>query len=128
MRYSEIISEANGGKLSKREQQATVGLHTYDDGPSLGTFGSDYGQYRLMMALAGSDGKTPVDMDALSWIAKQKTAHPYTEIESEMLKQGYKTIGLNYKDLNHGDIKSKELDSTNKSSPVAKPKPNKYGV
>ena len=128
MRIREIISEANGGKISKREQQATVGLHTYDDGPSLGTFGSDYGQYRLMMALAGSDGKTPVEMDALSWIAKQKTAHPYTEIEAEMLKQGYKTIGLNYKDINHGDIKSKELDSTNKSSPVAKPKPNKYGV
>jgi hypothetical protein len=128
MRIREIISEANGGKISKREQQATAGLHTYDDGPKLGTFGSDYGQYRLMMALAGSDGKTPIDMDSLSWIAKKKTAHPYTEIESEMLKQGYKTIGLNHKDLNNGDMKSKELDSTNKSSPVAKPKPNKYGV
>ena len=44
MRYSEIIIEASGGKLSKREQQATAGLHTYDDGPKLGTFGSDYGQ------------------------------------------------------------------------------------
>ena len=128
MRYKEIISEADGGKISKREQQATAGLHTYDDGPNLGTFGSDYGQYRLMMALACADGKNPIDMDPLSWIAKKKTAHPYTDIESEMLKQGYKTIGLNYKDLNKGDIKSKELDSTNKASPVAKPKRNKYGV
>lgn len=128
MRYKEIISEANGGKLSKREQQATAGLHTYDDGPKLGTFGSDYGQYRLMMALACSDGKTPIDMDGLSWIGKKKTAHPYTEIESEMLKQGYKTIGLSHDDLNHGDVKSKELEATNKVSPVAKPKRNKYGV
>ena len=128
MRYKEIISEADGGKISKREQQATAGLHTYDDGPNLGTFGSDYGQYRLMMALACSDGKNPINMDPLSWIAKQKTAHPYTDIESEMLKQGYNIIGLNYKDLNKGDMKSKELDSTNKASPVAKPKRNKYGV
>lgn len=128
MRYSEIISEASGGKLSKREQQATAGLHTYDDGPKLGTFGSDYGQYRLMMALACSDGKTPVDMDSLSWIGKKKTAHPYTNIEADMLKQGYGVIGLQYDDLNNGDVKSKELDSTNKSSPVAKTKPNKYGV
>lgn len=45
-----------------------------------------------------------------------------------MLKQGYKTIGLTHDDLNHGDVKSKELNSTNKTSPVAKPKRNKYGV
>lgn len=128
MKVHDIISEAAGSKLSKREQESTVGLHTYDDGPSLGTFGSDYGQYRLMMALASSDGKTPPDMDSMSWIGKKKTAHPYTDVEADMLKQSYKVIGLNYKDLNDGDTKSKELDSTNKNSPVAKPKRNKYGV
>lgn len=128
MKVREIVSEAAGSKLSKREQEATVGLHTYDDGPKLGTFGSDYGQYRLMMALACSDGKTPPDMDSLSWIGKKKTAHPYTEIEAEMLKQGYKVVGLEYDDLNKNDLKSKELNSVNKTSPVSKPKPNKYGV
>ena len=128
MKVREIISEASGSKLSKREQQATAGLHVYDDGPNLGTFGSDYGQYRLMMALACSDGETPLDMDAVSWIAKKKTAHPYTDIEAKMLKQGYDVIGLKHKDLNNGDTKSRELDSTNKTSPIAKPKRNKYGV
>lgn len=128
MKVREIISEAAGSKLSKREQEATAGLHTYDDGPSLGTFGSDYGQYRLMMALACADGKTPPNMDATSWIAKKKTAHPYTDVEAEMLKQSYGVIGLKYDDLNKGDTKSKELDSTNKTSPIAKPKRNKYGV
>jgi hypothetical protein len=81
-----------------------------------------------MMALACSDGKTPPDIDSMSWIGKKKTAHPYTEVEAEMLKQSYKVIGLNYKDLNNGDTKSKEMSSTNKNSPVAKPKRNKYGV
>ncbi len=128
MKIREIMSEAVDGKLSKREQEATVGLHTYDDGPKLGTFGSDYGQYRLMMALACSDGKTPPDMDSLSWIGKKKTAHPYTEIEAEMLKQGYKVVGLDYNDLNKNDLKSKEISSINKVSPVAKPKTNRYGV
>lgn len=128
MKIREIMSEAAGSKLSKREQEATVGLHTYKDGPTLGNFGSDYGHYRLMMALACSDGKTPPDMDSLSWIGKKKTAHPYTEIEAEMLKQGYKIVGLEYDDLNHGDIESKEISSINKISPVAKPKINKYGV
>lgn len=128
MKVHDIINEADGSKLSKREQESTVGLHTYDDGPSLGTFGSDYGQYRLMMALACADGKTPPDIDSMSWIGKKKTAHPYTEVEAEMLKQSYKVIGLNYDDLNNGDTKSKEMASTNKNSPVAKPKRNKYGV
>lgn len=128
MKVREIISEASGSKLSKREQQATAGLHTYGDGPNLGNFGSDYGQYRLMMALACSDGKTPLNMDPVSWIARKKTSHPYTDAEAKMLKQSYNVIGLKHNDLNDGDIKSKELDSTNKTSPVAKPKRNKYGV
>jgi hypothetical protein len=128
MRFREIISEASGSKLSKREQEATAGLHTYDDGSSLGNFGSDYGQYRLMMALACADGETPPEMDPKSWIGKKKTAHPYSEVEAEMLKQSYKVIGLKYDDLNDNDLKSKELPSTNKTSPVAKPKRNKYGI
>jgi len=45
-----------------------------------------------------------------------------------MLKQAYKAVGANYKDLNHGDMESKELDTINKTSPVAAPKRNKYGV
>jgi hypothetical protein len=35
-----------------------------------------------------------------------------------MLKQAYKAAGADYQDLNKGDLKSEELDSTNKSSPM----------
>ena len=85
--------------------------------------------YRLMMAAAMSDGSgEPIDIDGRSWIGKQKTAHPYTEEEQEMLKQAYKVSGAVYNDLNHGNLKSDELTSTNNTSPVAKIKKNKYGV
>jgi hypothetical protein len=45
-----------------------------------------------------------------------------------MLKQAYKAVGATYQDLNHGDMESKELGTVNTTSPVAKPKKNKYGV
>ena len=45
-----------------------------------------------------------------------------------MLKQAYKIVGANYQDINKGDMKSKELDSTNKVSPVPARKKNKHGV
>jgi hypothetical protein len=35
-----------------------------------------------------------------------------------MLKIAYKVAGIHFKDLNKGDIESKELDSANTQSPV----------
>jgi len=125
MRYKEIITEKKQGKMSKRQQMPTRGVHTYSDAEHMN---SDYVQYRLMMALACSDGSTPIDINAKSWIGKKKSAHPYSELEVEMLKQSYKAVGATYNDPNKGDIESKELKSTNTESPVAKPKRNKYGV
>jgi hypothetical protein len=45
-----------------------------------------------------------------------------------MLIDAYKAVGADYIDLNKGDLKSRELDSTYKVSPTAKIKKNKYGV
>jgi len=45
-----------------------------------------------------------------------------------MLMQAFGAVGSHYEDLNNGDTQSQELKSTNKASPVAKPKRNKYGV
>ena len=39
-----------------------------------------------------------------------------------------KAVGAEYTDLNHGDMKSKELDTINTVSAVAKTKRNKYGI
>ena len=125
MRVQEIIVEMRQPKPSKRQAQSSRGLNTYKDGERAD---STYTSYRLGMAVAGSNGKDPIEMDGKSWAGKNKTTHPYTEEEQEMLKQAYKAVGATYKDLNHGDMRSLEMDSINKTSPVAKRKTNKYGV
>lgn len=127
MKIYEIISEAivTQKKITKRQQQSTAGLNTYSDGEKAS---SDYTMYRLGMAVACTDGVIMPDLEGKSWIGKSKSTHPYTREEQEMLKKAYKAVGAKYKDLNRGDLKSKELDSTNKSSPVAKIKKNQYGV
>ena len=125
MKVIDIISEAKQAKISKRQSQSSRGISIYGDSERAN---SDYVAFKLGQAMAGSDGITPIDIDAKSWHGKKKTVHPYTEIENEMFKQAAKAVGADYKDLNHGDMKSKELDTTNKISPVAKIKKNKYGI
>jgi len=125
MRANEFISETKDTNMTKRQNQSTTGVHTYSDGEHVS---GDYTAYRLGMAVAGADGTNKLDMDPKSWVGKKKTTHPYTQEESDMLKQAYKAVGAVYKDLNKGDMKSKELETTNRVSPVAKPKRNQYGV
>ena len=125
MKVIDIISEAKQAKISKRQSQSSRGISTYGDSEKMN---SDYVAFKLGQAMAGSDGKTVPEIDAKSWHGKKKTVHPYTEVENEMFKQAAKAVGADYTDLNHGDMKSKELDSTNKISPVAKIKKNKYGI
>ena len=127
MKILDIISESSEKKITKRQQQATTGLNTYGDSEHMS---GDYTGYRLGMAVAGANGKDPLptDMKAKSWIGKKKTTHPYTKEEQAMLKQAYKAVGAEYKDLNKGVMNSLELEDTNKTSPVAARKKNKYGV
>lgn len=121
-----LTTEAVQGKLSKRQQQSTAGMNTYHDAERAN---SDYVAYRLGMAVASTDGKDIApNMDRKSWIGKEKSTHPYTREEQEMLKKAYKAVGASYKDLNKGDMRSLELDSVNKVSTTPKKKPNKYGI
>ncbi len=113
MRAKEFVQE-DKGKLSRRQQQATRGMNLFTDG----NFDRLYILNRVMMAVASSDGIQKPVLDGESWAAKTNTAHPYTEIEQEMLKDAYQAVGISYKDLNHGDMDSEELDSTNTQSPI----------
>jgi nicotinamide mononucleotide adenylyltransferase len=117
--------ESSQAKMTKRQQQSTRGVNTYGDSEHMS---GDYTAYRLGMAVAGANGKDPIEMKAKSWIGKKKTTHPYTQEEQDMLKQAYQIVGADYQDTNKGDMKSRELDSTHKVSPIATPKRNKYGV
>ena len=116
MRSLEFITEKKVGKITKRQQQSTRGVNIYSDGEQVN---GDYTSYRLGMAVAGADGKTPVKMDSKSWIGKKKTTHPYSQVEQDMLKDAYRAVGAVYTDLNHGDMTSKELEGTNTVRPVA---------
>ena len=116
MRANEFISESKKGKISPRQQQATRGLNIFSDTQ----YDRNYDLNRVMMAVACSDGVNPIDMNSESWVGKNNTAHPYTEIEQDMLNLAYKAAGITNKDLNKGDMRSQELPGTNAQS-IAKP-------
>jgi hypothetical protein len=118
MRANEFVSESKVGKISKRQQQATRGLNIFSK--KIDSYDRLYDLNRLMMAVASSDGVNPIVMDAESWVGKHNTTHPYTKEEQDMLRLAYKAAGLQYKDLNNGDMDSEELPGTNAQS-IVKP-------
>ena len=113
---STVLSEVADAKISKRQQFSTRGLNIFSK--KIDSYDRLYDLNRLMMAVASSDGINPIEMNAESWVGKHNTAHPYTKEEQDMLELAYKAAGLEYKDLNNGDMDSEELESTNKRSPV----------
>jgi len=116
VRAREFVAEAHVGPVGKRRSTATRGLHIFSK--KIDTYDRLYDLNRLMMAVASSDGVSPIEMDSESWVGKHNTAHPYTKEEQAMLKLAYKAAGLAYKDLNNGDMDSEELESTHTTSPV----------
>ncbi len=125
MKIYEIITEVRQPKPTKRQSQSSRGLTIYGDSEKAN---SDYVAFKLGQAMASTDGKTKPDIDGKSWYGKKKTIYPYTKEEQDMFMQAAKVVGADYEDLNHGDMRSLELDTTNTVSPVAKRKTNKYGV
>jgi hypothetical protein len=125
MKVHDIVSESAHAKITKHDSQSSRGISTYSDAEKAN---SDYVAFKLGQAMASTDGKIVPEIDAKSWYGKKKTVHPYTEVENEMFKKAAKAVGAKYDDVNHGDMKSKEMDSTNTISPVPKRKLNKYGI
>jgi hypothetical protein len=114
MRAHEFIAE-NHARPTARQKQSSKGLNTFWDKTRTD---SDYTLNRVMMAAASTDGTFVPDIDDHSWSGNDRTAHPYTQQEQDMLKKAYQAVGAAYKDLNRGDMRSMELETTNKVSPV----------
>ena len=114
MRAHEFIAEDHA-RPTTRQKQSSRGLNTFWDKTRTD---SDYTLNRVMMAAAATDGTFVPDIDDHSWSGNDRTAHPYTQQEQDMLKKAYQAVGAAYKDLNHGDLSSMELETTNKVSPV----------
>lgn len=124
MKIKDIVNESSG-KLNDRQRLATRGLNKFSDGKK---WNGDYTLYRLGLAVASTDGKTIPEVDEESWIGKWKVTAPYSEVEQDMLNLAYKQVGANVMDINKGDMRSQELKSTNKTSPIPAKKKNKYGI
>jgi hypothetical protein len=119
MRAKEFINEV-ANKPSKRQRYASVGMLTFSNSKNAKVAGYDrtYDLNRLMMAAASTDGKIIPKFDNSSWSAKLNTAHPYTQVEQDMLEVAFDAVGIPYEDLNKGDLESTELPSTNTQSPI----------
>jgi hypothetical protein len=115
MRAQEFIAEDKVGKISKRNQSATVGLNKFRDQEFADRV---YELNRIMMAVASTDGTTVPELDGESWSGRNNVAAPYTREEQAMLKKAYQAVGSHYEDLNHGDLDSEEHPAVNTASPV----------
>ena len=115
MRAQEFLIEKQAGMIGQRKSQATIGLIKFRDVDLADRF---YELNRVMMAAASTDGTFVPDTDHESWAGRYNVAMPYTDVEQDMLEKAFQAVGSDFEDLNHGDLKSKELESTNKRSPV----------
>ena len=94
-----------------------------DDMISIPNMDAYYEFYRFMNLTAGEpEGKiTPTGK-----LRDTPVALPYTDHDLEMIKRAAKKMGKTITQLTPNG--SNELDGTNKNSPVAKIKKNRYGV
>ena len=116
MRAQEFVNEGTIGKISKRLDMGTVGLHKFRDAQFADR---TYELNRIMMAVASTDGTFVPEIDGESWAGRNNIAAPYTPEEQDMLKMAYKAIGSHHEDLNHGDLRSQEHPAVNTTSPVS---------
>jgi hypothetical protein len=115
MRAQEFISEDSGGRISKRNQNATVGLNKFRDSQFADRV---YELNRIMMAVASTDGTFVPKIDSESWAGRNNIAAPYTPEEQAMLKKAYQAVGSHYEDLNQGDLVSQEHPAVQTTSPI----------
>jgi hypothetical protein len=117
MRANEFVSESRIGKIGKRKQLSTKGLHKFRDENMADRV---YELNRIMMAAASTDGTFVPNIDGESWAGRYNIAAPYTQEENNMLLMAYKASGSEYHDINKGDLRSEELPNTNVQS-ITKP-------
>lgn len=116
MRANEFITETKKrANITKRQGQSSVGLDVFRDIEFADRF---YELNRVMMAVAASDGVSPIKIDQESWAGRENVAAPYSAIEQKMLSDAFKAVGSYHEDLTKGDLRSQELPDTNKTSPV----------
>jgi hypothetical protein len=134
MRLRELISENTSGagyktkgKMKPMDATQKAAMKNATTMPGLNqSHGSAYTGYRFGLALAGAP-TYPTAMEADSWLGGDPLLSTYTEEEFEMVKAAALQVGAGTIE-NWSGNRSKEMADVNKTSTVAKPKRNKYGV
>jgi len=120
------VAEAKG-KMKPMDPTQKAAMRNASTLPGLNmSTGSAYMNYRMGIALAGAPDY-PTKMEADNWIGGDPLLSSYTEEEFEMVKKAAQQVGAGTIQ-NWSGNRSEEVADVNKTSPVAKPKKNKYGV
>lgn len=132
MKINEIITEdlapdqknnrASDERMTDDQEAAIQNAQTFPD-QNMST-GSAYMNYRFGLALAGApDYPTKAD----NWIGGDPLISTYSEEEMKIINAAAKQVGSGHAQKWSGK-RSQEVADVNKTSVVAKPKKNKYGV
>ena len=111
-------SRTHRGKIHHHHATAIPGLTTIPDWP-----GQYYNMYRMGVHLAGSPENPNDDHGPF---ANEMVFTTFTDVEEDMIKHSAKELGVKLNVLSSMD--SVETDGTNTTSPISKPKRNKYGI
>lgn len=123
---NQLVREMKGSMKTISDDQKAA-MQNASTLPALNmSTGSAYMNYRMGIALAGAPDY-PTKMEADNWIGGDPLLSTYTEEEFEMIKKAAQQVGAGTIQ-NWSGKRSEEVADVNKSSPVAKPKRNKYGV
>lgn len=117
MKINEIVTES---KLRKGTRNSLPNLQSF---PHLDNNANPYLAYRFGIELAGSPD---VDADQQAGTGSDFVTIGYSDADDEIIAHAAKKFGLKRK--THGGKSSVESPKVNKTSPVSKPKKNKYGV
>lgn len=134
MKVRDIISEnvsgagyKTKGKMMPMDPTQKAAMTNASTLPALNqSHGSAYTGWRFGLALAGAPDY-PTKAAADSWLGGDPLLEPYTDVEFGMIKTAAKQVGAG-SIQNWSGNRSKEVADVNKTSPVAKPKKNKYGI
>jgi hypothetical protein len=118
VRASEFLNEGDKGKVPKRHTKAQPGAYKFTDNGTDRT----YHLNQIMKAAAMADGSSTkaMKMDDESFAGKHNLAYPYSDLEHNMMQQAFNTVSPTQAKHMIKGRDSSELDSVNKTSPVAK--------
>jgi hypothetical protein len=123
VRANQFINEGTKGSVPKRHDKAQPGAYKFRDNGTDRT----YHLNQIMKAVAMADGSSTkaLKMDDESFAGKNNLAYPYSDAEHNMMQQAFNTVSPTQAKHMIKSRDSSELDSVNKTSPVAK-RPKDY--